>query len=126
MKQVFSKNKIIQLLVLVLVSAFSACSSDNEEDLLGELEIKDISFAEQILPLVESNCYGCHSMANSSIGAGIVLEGYDAIKVQIDADKFLQVLRAEGDLSQMPPGAPLTETQILTVETWINEGALMN
>jgi len=126
MKQAFSKNRIIQLLILVLVSAFSACSSDNEEELFNELEIKDISFAEQILPLVESNCYGCHSMANSSIGAGIVLEGYDAIKAQIDADKFLQVLKSEDGVSPMPPGIPLTDTQILTVETWINEGALMN
>lgn len=126
MKQTFSKNRIIQLLILILVSTFSACSSDNEEELFNELEIKDVSFAEQILPLVESNCYGCHSMANSSIGAGIVLEGYDAIKAQIDADKFLQVLKGEDDVAAMPPGAPLTDTQILTVETWINEGTLMN
>ena len=126
MIQVFSKNRIIQVLVLVLVSTFSACSSDSEEELFNELEIKDVSFAEEILPLVESNCYGCHSMANSNIGAGIVLEGYEAIKAQIDADKFLQVLKSETGFSPMPPGVPLSETQILTVETWINEGALMN
>ena len=121
-----SKNKIIQIFVLITVTAFSACSSDSEEDLFSEVEIKDVSFAEQIVPLVESSCFACHSMASSNNGNGIVLEGYDNIKAQIDANKFLEVLTGANGLSQMPPGGSLSETQIETVSQWITEGALNN
>ncbi len=121
-----SKNNIIQIFVLILVSALSSCSSDSEEDLFNQVEIKDISFSEQIVPLVETNCYGCHSMADSANGAGIVLEGYDNIKTQIEANKFLEVLTGANGLSLMPPFGQLSETQIQIVEQWITEGAQNN
>ena len=90
------------------------------------------SFATDVFPLLNADCITCHGGAG-----GLSVENYDNIflggdsgpvVIPGDADNSLLIQRLEGTVGdQMPLGLPpLSQPQIDTIRTWINEGALNN
>lgn len=109
------------LLTLVLVAG---CYYDVEEELYPTLECDtgNMSYTNDILPIIQNNCYTCHNQG-SNFG-GVTLEGYESLKAYVDNGRLLGAIRHESGFSPMPKNAPqLVECNIEKIEAWINAGA---
>jgi len=114
-------------IVLIAMSIFSACKYDVEEELYPsvECETADMSYTNDILPIISTACYQCHDAANNF--GGITLEGYDALKPFAEGGSLVGVIKHEAGFSAMPQGAPkLLDCEIEKVEAWIAQGILNN
>jgi mono/diheme cytochrome c family protein len=94
-----------------------------------------VYFANQIFPILKSNCAieGCHG--NGSMEDGVDLSNYNAIINTADVEAFnanksdLYKAITEPDLEDRMPPQPangLSQEQIDLIAQWINQGALDN
>jgi mono/diheme cytochrome c family protein len=121
----------IILFFLVTNLLFTSCYKDNEEDLYPNkknCEKTDVTFKDDIAPLVMDNCLSCHGNTSyTSIGGGIALEGYDNLIVMVNNGLFLSSITHDGNASLMPKNSnKLSECNITLITTWIENGAENN
>ena len=92
-------------------------------------------FARDIAPVLASNCAlsGCHG--GGSAADGVDLSSYASVLATADVrpgdpggSDLLEVLREDDPDKRMPPPprTPLTDAQIASVRTWIEQGARDN
>lgn len=80
-----------------------------------------ISFNTQVLPIIQSNCTGCHDVGN---GTGYTLTSHSNISASADA--ILGSMHGNG-YQLMPQGGPaLPDSLIQKIECWIYQGKLDN
>ena len=103
------------------------------------------TFAANVQPLLTNSCAGCHGGAapthSLDLSAGkayaqtVGVNSVDCATtkriVASQANNSYVVMKVNGAGScfvggQMPPGAPLSSGQILTITAWINAGAQNN
>jgi DNA-binding TFAR19-related protein (PDSD5 family) len=92
---------------------------------------RPISFHEQILPILERRCHGCHQPANA--GGQLNLTSYSqlskggkqgSILVPGKPEDSLMVKMISGQPPRMPmSGGPLTAEEIRLIRLWISQGA---
>ena len=113
------------LLLFSLVSV--GCYYDVEEEIYASVECDtlDMSYAQNIVPMMESDCYECHR-ASANFG-NVTLEGYEQILKYVQDGSLVGVIRHDGGYSPMPKtGAKLLDCEIEKIEAWIADGALNN
>lgn len=119
-------------LVLILYS----CSKSNEEDLGGSTPggnnppatcvTSNMQYSVHIAPLIQTNCFACHSNANMSV-SGISLEGYNNLKAKVTDGRLLGAITHAAGFSPMPQGGPkLSDCNINRIKAWIDAGAPNN
>lgn len=123
------KIKIPKTLFLFLLFPFffSSCYYNVEELLYPDVDcqILDMSFVNDIVPIIEKDCYACHSKEANF--ANITLEGHDMISIYIDNGKLMGSINHAAGFSPMPQGAAkLLDCEIEKIASWINAGALNN
>ncbi len=121
-----NRDKLTTLLLLsamVGILIFEACNK--KSPVTPDCIITDVSFSEVIVPILEDNCYGCHSGNNPS--SGIPLDSYEAIKQQVANQKLY------GSIARLPGYVPmplnkdsLPKCKINQIKAWIDEGANNN
>jgi len=80
-----------------------------------------ISFNTKVLPIIQSNCTGCHDVGN---GTGYTLTSHSNISASADA--ILGSMHGNG-YQLMPQGGPaLPDSLIQKIECWIYQGKLDN
>ncbi len=99
-----------------------------------EMPVRAVSFAKEVLPILKTSCGKCHS--GGSAKGKLDLSTHAAIKkggsggpavVEGDPAKSPLVTSISGDKPEMPKkAAPLTKAQVLTISTWVKEGAKNN
>ena len=96
-----------------------------------------IDFNTQIRPILSSNCFACHGPDESERAADLRLDyaegairdlgGYSAIVPgNAEASELMKRVVSEDEDLHMPPlgkGASLTESQVLLLRSWIEQGA---
>ncbi len=120
---------ISKLLLLIIVGMiFTSCYKDNEEELYPEVitcNIDSISFSQSIVPILQINCYGCHSNSAAGVaGAGISFEGYSNVAGYLNnnSELFINSISHEPGVSPMPKGgAKLPECAINQIKSWIDD-----
>lgn len=120
-----SKLTWLALLFVLLMS----CQKHNEEELYGAYcETENISFERNIKPLIENRCLVCHSNNNASSQAnGVVLEGYNNLKLKVDDGSLVNVISHKEGYEPMPRNNPkLNDCSINMVKIWVSEGAQNN
>src|SRR5437899_7606250 len=86
----------------------------------------------QAMVILKANCFGCHNSEQKK-GGMVLTSRKDLLKgsengpvltpsVKAERSKILQVLSAEAD-PHMPPKKQLTDKQIATLRSWIEQGA---
>ena len=90
-----------------------------------------ISFARQVMPVLQRKCQGCHQPAKKQ--GKLDLTSFESIKVggktgpAIDpskADHSTLVEQVDGEKPIMPPtGSPMTKDEVALVKKWIAQGA---
>lgn len=118
--------KIIAL-VATCSLVMNACTYNSEEDLYltTSCDTVDMSYSQDILPIIRDNCYSCHSQ--SANFGNVTLEGYNVLNTYVSNKGLLGTIRHEPGFSPMPQNrAMLIECQIEKIEAWIDQGALNN
>lgn len=81
-----------------------------------------ISFANDVLPVIQQSCTGCHDIGNGA--GGYELSNYD--NVSAHANAVLGSMRNAG-YQLMPQGGPaLPDSTIQLIECWIYQGKQNN
>ena len=62
---------------ILIIGSLNGCYYNNEEDLVGNIicDTTAVTYSGHVSQIISTNCLVCHS-AGSSLGGGIVLEGY--------------------------------------------------
>ncbi len=123
------EHRTIKLFSILLgvILLLTSCYYDNEEELYGVTPCKtqNISYAQDIVPVLQNQCYVCHGNASaSSNGAGINLEGYANISAYLNSNSktLLGAIKQELGYAPMPRGGRLDNCTISQIESWINAG----
>jgi hypothetical protein len=119
-------RSIINLLLLAVIT-LPACYYDNEEDLYpqGECITTDISFVQDIVPIIQQHCYVCHSAAVNS--GNITLEGHLNMVKYAQNGRLTGAITHQSGYVPMPQNAPkLSACNIARIEQWVADGALNN
>ncbi len=98
-----------------------------------------VDFKKDIQPILEKNCYECHSVKANKRKAGFVFDDLEAFKLDIaDTDvaqirpgkpgesHFLEVIVNESHEKHMPPDETLSRGDINKLTEWIKEGASLD
>ncbi len=122
-----------KLLIFALVAGFLAgCYYDNEETLYPSLDkgcdTTGVTFSKSIQPILQTNCYGCHSIKDyASMGGNLNLEDYTTLKRAVDDGHFyLAIIHDPAHIPMPKDGAKLDTCSITKIKIWIDHGALNN
>ena len=137
-------KKLLSLSIgILLMIGFTGCDSgSNPTGANDNTPIEDVSFSNDVQPIFNNNCVGCHpGNGNLSLAAsesynnlvGVTSNSYAPLKRVVpsnpDSSVLYQKILANPDLSvgqRMPQGGALSSNQIETIGTWIEEGAKDN
>ena len=129
---------MIRSLLLGLFAALVVAESPilrAQEEPVADLESAgEVSFLQDVAPILVENCVGCHNPKKSesrydlttfdalakggAMGEGIMLEPGDP-----DLSYFVELIRPEG-VPRMPHKTdPLPDEERMTIERWVSEGA---
>ena len=115
------KNSIYSISIAILVLATS-CSKDKVGDNLPYPEVTcsdTISFSNDVLPIIQNNCTGCHDNSN-----GYTLTNHQNISENYAA--IVGSMKGQG-FKLMPDGGPaLPDSLIQKIECWVNQGMKNN
>lgn len=117
-----------------MTMVYTSCYNDKADILypstsnLSNCDTTTITFTNQINPIINTYCLGCHGSATAaSIGAGINLSNYNALKLYVTNGSLMNSILQNGKASPMPKSASkLDNCTITKVQIWINKGALNN
>ena len=85
----------------------------------------NISYSVKIVPVIQDNCYSCHTGAAPS--GNVSLDSYAGVKAQADNGKLIGTISHAAGFSPMPQGGnKLNSCQIAIIQTWIDNGAPNN
>ncbi len=119
---------IVVALFLFCVSALPLSAADVSPE---QLEF----FEKEVRPVLAEHCYDCHSAEADKLKGGLFLDskwgwetGGDSGPALVPGDLQASLLidavrRSEEKVDAMPPKSKLTETEIATLEKWVEMGA---
>jgi hypothetical protein len=83
----------------------------------------NVTYSGTVKPILQTNCYGCHSGATPPKGLNLTL--FNAVKTVASNGKLAGVISHAPGFPQMPQGASkLPDCSIAKIKAWINKGAL--
>ncbi|MBK6947684.1 MAG: hypothetical protein IPH16_06050 [Haliscomenobacter sp.] len=104
----------------------SGCYYDVEEELYpaNSCSTSSVGYTATVLPLLQTQCYSCHSDATKSVGGGISIEGHSNLLVYVNNGKLLGSLNHQQGYSAMPSnGSKLSDCKIAQIQKWVDNGA---
>jgi mono/diheme cytochrome c family protein len=109
-----------------------SCSKDNEQEVNppepgggNTCDTADMKYAANVVPILQSSCYGCHANGNAS--GGVALGNYASLKTQVDNGNLIGAITHAAGYTAMPlGGAKLSDCNINKIKAWIARGALNN
>lgn len=84
----------------------------------------DIKFSTAVKVIIQTKCQGCHNP--SSLGGGIDLSTYTAIKASALSGKLVGSISWASGFSKMPQNAKLPDCEITQIQKWVAAGSLNN
>ncbi|HWE38470.1 MAG TPA: c-type cytochrome domain-containing protein [Isosphaeraceae bacterium] len=121
-----------RLLLALAIAATSASADGPKGDAKPAADPNaPVSFAKQVLPILQRKCQGCHQPAKAK--GKLVLTSYEGLKAGGDSgpgfeagkpDDSLIVDNVSGPKPLMPPmGEPVSAEELALVKRWIAQGA---
>ena len=113
-------------------AAVEAPQSTEPQEASAEVPVGEVSFADDVLPIIESRCVKCHG--GDRIEEGLLMRTYDEILAGSDNGPIIVPGDVEGSLmvelvanKEMPKRGPkLTPPQIQIITNWVAAGAPNN
>ena len=123
------------LTVLYLITLYTSSCTSRKKDQLAPpgCYTSNMSYATDIVPILKSNCYLCHSAGNSVGSYGHILDNYDSLLKNYvspynpSESILVFVIAQDPNFPAMPYMKPkLDSCSIHQIIAWINQGALNN
>ncbi len=86
----------------------------------GGCDTLNMSYAQDIQPILATNCVGCHSSSVAS--GGVVLDNYNSVKSVASSGRLYGAVAHLSGYKSMPPNGQLDNCSILKIKAWINQG----
>jgi hypothetical protein len=84
-----------------------------------------MSYATDIAPILQTNCYVCHSEAANN--GNVTLEGHANVINYVNSGQLMGAIKHQSGFSAMPQNStPLGSCEISKIEQWIVQGAQNN
>jgi uncharacterized membrane protein len=95
-------------------------------------DAEPVSFAQEVMPILEARCVECHSEENAELG--LKLDTYEGLMAGSDYGSIVEAGDPDGSLmidmiqsGDMPEeGDPVPAEELEVLRTWIAEGAEKN
>jgi hypothetical protein len=123
-----TKQPSIVLIFATLTFFFS--DSCTHEQLAPNCDTQNMSYANNVVPILKSNCYKCHSEGNSVGSYGHLLDNYDSLKHYTTRDTTSGISFLEGVITHTPGyiampymAEKLDTCAINQIIAWISQGA---
>ena len=120
------ERRIISLLVAGMV-ILSSCYYDVAEVLYPPTNCvtDNMSYVTHISPILNHNCFVCHSEAANN--GNVTLEGYSNVMIYVNSGQLMGAIKHQSGFSAMPQNStPLSDCDISKIEQWIAQGAQNN
>lgn len=117
----------ILLVSIIFVLGIPACTYNSEEELYGisNCNTENMSYSNDIVPLITNNCIGCHN-SNSYLG-DVNLEGHSEIVKHATNGSLVGSIKHSAGYVAMPDGSPkLDACSIAKIESWVAAGSPNN
>jgi hypothetical protein len=107
-----------------------------EEAAADEASVESIAFFEdEVLSILQSRCYGCHSHQSGQAKGGLVLDskagwerggssGPAVLPNDSTNSLLMQAVLRDDAVSPMPPDDPMPESEVAILRRWIEMGAV--
>ena len=122
-KILFSTFAIVGMLCWLV-----SCSKESADRLAGNsatCDTTNVSYSGQVLPILQDNCYTCHSGSNPV--SGIELSDFSVLQSHVKNGDLKSAVTHTGSVIPMPYGLPmLPSCEVNTIVAWVNQGALNN
>ncbi len=121
------EKSITLLIPVIILLGMNSCYYDVEEELYPTLECdtNNISYSNDIVPILSTNCYQCHDTANNF--GNITMDSHATLLVHVDNGRIEGAINHESGFSAMPQGLnKLLDCEIEKIESWIGDGAPNN
>lgn len=121
----FKKFSLLLLVGTYAALQFPACTYENTDDVTGPVtcDTLTMSYANDIVPILQSQCYSCHDAVNVST-SGYQFDSYAFLLDYVNAGSLVE--RINDPVSPMPTTGLMDECSIAKIEAWVNQGALDN
>lgn len=87
----------------------------------------NMSLQANIVPILERNCYVCHSSAAGPSNGNVILDTYTELNKYTTNGKLVGAINHASGFSPMPQNAAkLGSCDIDKIESWVNDGAPNN
>ena len=120
------------LSLMVLLAGIVGCSKQNEDTLSKKAgaagcDTTNVSYAADIVPILQANCYECHGSTTSSGSGGIILDGYAHLQTWAANGYLLGTITHAPGYVGMPYLRPqLPDCEISKIRAWIDQGTKNN
>jgi hypothetical protein len=116
------KKTYPKLFILVSLIALSGCSSNSPDDLVRDIP-ENVSYDNDVRPIIESNCIACHQEPPIN-GAPMPLIDYAKVKQAVQERGLIdRISRDQGAIGMMPNGGTrLPENSINIITKWRDQG----
>ncbi len=96
------------------------CDSTGGDSSGDDCDTLNMSYAQDIQPILSTNCVGCHS--SSAPSGGIVLDNYNSVKSVASSGRLYGSVAHLAGYKPMPPEEQLDNCSILKIKAWIDQG----
>jgi hypothetical protein len=126
-------NKIISCFIIffLLLSVFSACYYDNEQDLYPNstqpCDTSNVTYSGSIAPIMEANCNVCHN--KTVLSGNVVTDNYadlSAVAVQLDSTRLTRAVDWTGPYQMPKGGNQLPACDLSKIRIWVKAGVKNN
>lgn len=129
------KKNLFTLFFLTAITII-ACSKSSEDTVdpdpnpgggNNNCDTTTMSYQNDIVPILSSNCYACHGENSNASGMGIILEGYSNLQPKAVSGTLIGVITHANGFPAMPKDAgKLSECNINKIRAWVDAGAQNN
>ncbi len=125
---------VVAVLMLFVSGFLSSCYYDSQEELFGitACDTTAVSYADDILPILNDQCMVCHSTSAAPIvGGDNDMEGYDNLMGFVVAGDpenslfYASVAWLTGTVPMPRPegSSKLSDCELALIRSWISQGA---
>lgn len=113
-------NSKLKLVAFIFLS--SCVNTYQETTPLCKAETSsNITYDEDVKPILDKNCFSCHS--NKQHSGGVKLEDISDVKFWANSGGLYdQIISFDGNPPRMPRGYQLTDCETITIKKWIDNG----
>lgn len=117
------KMKLQQPLALLALAILTSCSNESTSDLIDVPFVENVTYNNDIKPIIDANCLGCHRSPPVN-DAPMPLTTYENVKEFVQNDKIIdRVSRSQGQSGMMPLGGTrLPQPLIDLIIKWKQQG----